>query len=216
MTTTLAPTSPEFGKLKALAQQVVSHKQWDAALVISLGGSLAVEANKLVALSGPQKQQLVLDVVKSVLIESVGASTAESAEKLKQLEFVVVSVLPASLELAISAARGKFDLKKHKKTCFAAFVACLPSLVSAAGGSAQQAQLVVRSVESAAEKFDPDLDLDGSLEASKPAFEQSNPLVESQKETIESTQAPPPQTNPEVVLEPREEVAIPPTESQKA
>lgn len=217
MTTSLAPTSPEFGKLQVLAQQVVSHKQWDAALVISLGGSLAVEANKLLNLSGPQKQQLVLDVVKSVLIESVGASTVESAEKLKQLQFVVESVLPASLELAISAARGKFDLKKHKRTCFAAFVACLPSLVSAAGGNAQQAQLVVRSVESVAETIDPELDLDGSLQKAKVdgSFEQSNPLVESQKQIPENKETPPPQTNPEVVLEPREAVATPPTESQK-
>jgi hypothetical protein len=208
MTTSLAPTSPEFCKLKELAQQVICHKQWDAALIVSLGGSLAVEANKLLTLSGPQKKQLVLDVVKAVLNESVTASTAE----LKQLQFVVESVLPASLDLAVAAARGKFDLKKTKRTCFAAFVACLPSLVSAAGGSKQQADLVVRSVEAVAEKVDPD------LEEKKPegSFEQSNPLVETQKETPENMQTPPPQTNPEVVLEPREAVATPATESQTA
>jgi hypothetical protein len=215
MAISLAPTSPEFGKLKKVAEQVVSHKQWDASLMISLAGSLAVEANTIVTLSGPQKKQLVLDVVKAVMTESVEASTAESAEKLKQLQFVAESVLPASLDLAVAAARGKFDLKKTKRTCFAAFLSCLPSLVSAVGGSSQQAQLVVRSVESVAEKVDPELDLDGSLQKTDGSFEQSNPLVESQKQTVENTEAPLPQTNPEVVLEPREGVTIPATESEK-
>jgi len=216
MTTSLAPTSPEFCKLKDLAQHLVTHKQWDAALIVSVGGSLAAEANKLVNLSGSQKKQLVLDVVKVVLNESVKASTAESAEKLKQLVFVVESVLPASLDLAVAAARGKFDLKKTKRTCFAAFVACLPSLVSSVGGSKQQAELVVRSVETAAEKIDPEFDLDGSLQKmTEGTFEQSNPLVETQKETPESTKTPQSQTNPEAVLEPREAEATPPTESQK-
>jgi len=215
MTTSLAPTSPEFCKLKNLAQQIVNHKQWDAALIVSLSGSLAAEANKLVDLSGSQKKQLVVDVVKFVLNESVRASNAESVEKLKQLVFVVESVLPASLDLAVAAARGKFDLKKTKRTCFAAFVACLPSLVSAVGGSKQHADLVVRSVESVAERIVPEFDLDGSLQK-KPegSFEQSNPLVGSQKETPESKETPPPQTNPEVVLEPREVVTTPATESQ--
>ncbi len=217
MTTFLAPSSPEFGKLKGLAQQLMNQKQWDAASLVSLGGSLAVEANALVHLSGLQKKQLVLDVVKAVMTESVGASTAELAEKLKGLQFVVDQVLPASLDLAVAAARGKFDLKKTKKSCFAAFVACLPSLVSAFGGSKQQADLVVRSVEAVAEKVDPELDLDGSLQK-KPegSFEQSNPLVASQKETPENKETPQPQTNPEVVLEPREEVATPATETQTA
>jgi hypothetical protein len=210
-----APTSPEFCKLKELALKVVSHKQWDAPLMISLGGSLAVEANKIASLSGSQKKQLVLDVVKDVMIESVGASTAESAEKLKQLNFVVESVLPASLDLAVAAARGEFDLKKAKRSCFAAFLSCLPFLVSAVGGSSQQAQLVVRSVEVVAEKIDPELDLDGSLQKADGSFEQSNPLVESQKQIVENTQAPLPQTTPEAVLEPREEVTIPATESEK-
>jgi hypothetical protein len=215
MTISLAPTSPEFCKLKVLAQKVVSHTQWDAPLMISLGGSLAAEANTMANLSGSQKKQLVLDVVKAVMIESVGASTAESEEKLKQLQFVAENVLPASLDLAVAAARGKFDLKKTKRTCFAAFLSCLPSLVSAAGGSSQQAQLVVRSVEAVAEKIDPELDLDGSLQKAGGSFEQSNPLVESQKQIVENTHAPLPQTNPEAVLEPREEGAIPATESQK-
>jgi hypothetical protein len=215
MTTTLAPTSPEFCKLKGIAQQIVTHKQWDAALLVSLAGSLAVEANMLVNLSGSQKKQLVLDVVSAAMTESVTASTAESAEKLKQLKFVVESVLPASLDLAVAAARGKFDLKKVKRTCFAACMACLPSLVSAAGGSKQQAELVVRSVEAVAEKIDPELDLDGSLQKADSVVEYSNPLVGSQKETVENTQIPLPQTNPEVVLEPREGADVPPTESEK-
>ena len=210
-----APTSLEFCRLKKIAQEVISHKQLDASLMISLGGSLAVEANTIVHLSGSQKKQLVLDVVRAVMIESVGASTAESEEKLKQLQFVAESVLPASLDLAVAAARGKLDLKKVKRTCFAAFLSCLPSLVSAAGGSSQQAQLVVRSVEAVAEKVDPELDLDGSLQKAPGLFEQSNPLVESQKAIVENTEAPRPQTNPEEVLEPREGVTTLATESEK-
>lgn len=210
MTTSLAPTSPEFGKLKQLASQIVSHKQWDAALIVSLGGSLAAEANKLTSLSGSQKKQLVLDVVKNVLNEFVKAATDVSEEKQKQLEFVVESVLPASLDLAVAAARGKFDLKKTKKTLFASCLRCIPVLVSAVGGSQSQANVVIQAVEKVAEKVDPEL-----VQVETKA-EPSSQVVEEAEKKVEQTETPQQVVNPEVVLEPREDVNAPPTDDQKA
>lgn len=212
MTIAFSPSSPEFGKLKAVAQQLVSHKQLNASLLVSLSGSLAAEANKMIGLSGSQKKQLVLDVVMSIVV-----STDLSEEEKKQLVFVVEHVLPASLDLAVDAARGKFDLKKVKKSCFSSFLACLPFLVSAAGGSSQQAQLVVRTVESVAAKVDEDLVVTAPpAEPVVPVVEQSNPLVEKAEETKENIETLPPQTNPEVSEDKNVVQDTPATENQTA
>lgn len=148
-------TSLEFGKLKDLAKGLMSQKQWDAASLVSLAGSLASEVNKLVSLSGPQKKQLVLDVVKSVFDEAVSkapsGSPLASPETVKSLMFVLDFAVPASLDLAVAAARGKLDLKKVKKTAITSCLACLPFLLKAGGVSSQQ----VQAIESVAKQLAP-------------------------------------------------------------
>lgn len=201
----LSSSSPEFCKLKAIAEQVTSRKQWDAAFVVGLGGQLAVAANALIHLSGSQKKQLVLDVVKSEV-----AAIDGSEETRKELLFVAESVLPACLDLAVDAARGKLDLKKVKKSCFAALRACLPFAASAAAASSKEAALVVRTVQQVVEP----LAAAASVPES-PKAEHATPPVESHSPKVVEQESPPPQTNPEVVLEPREEQATPATESEK-
>jgi hypothetical protein len=159
----LAPSSPEFGKLKKVALEVMSQKEWSAPSLVALGGHLAADVNQLSGLSGSQKKQLVLDVIKVALHEAVekaidlSGSPLASAEHVKSLNFVVEHALPASLDLAVAAARGQLDLKKVKKSIFVGFLACLPSLVAPCGVSSAQAAMIAAQVEKIAEKVDPSL-----------------------------------------------------------
>ncbi len=145
--------NPEFDRLKSVAQTLMSQKQWDAASLVALAGSLAAEVNKLVSLSGSQKKQLVLDVVKAVFQEAVEKASPSSPlgnpEAVKSLTFVLDFAVPASLDLAVAAARGHLDLKKMKKTAIAGCFACLPFLLKAGGVSAQQS----KAIEAAAKKL---------------------------------------------------------------
>lgn len=220
MSLLVSHTSPEFGKLKTVAQQFVS-KKWTVDQVISLGGVLAAEANTFSSLSGSQKKQLVCDVLKEVLNESVKVSTDQlgsvSKEELAQLLFVVDSVLPASLDLAVSAARGKLDLKKAKKSCFSALLVCIPFVSSKLGASSAQSGLVIRQLKEVAAKVDPTLVESAPEEAPKePVPEvQSNPLSVSEV-LVEQKETPPHESSPEVVEAPREEIKTPETENQTA
>ncbi len=119
-----------LSQLKASGRKWMSQREWNSASLISLGGSLAAEVNAVSSLSGPQKQTLVVLAVKELVKESVKGSTGELA-KAQQLLQIADDVLPACLNLAVSAARGKLDLKKIdlkrvQKTCFA----FLPSLLT--------------------------------------------------------------------------------------
>ena len=149
----LSPTSLEFGKLKTVAQALMSQKEWTPAAVVALGGSLAAEVNSLVQLSGSQKKQLVLDVIKAVLLEAVEKTTdlsgapLASKEFVQSLLFVLESVLPASLDLAVAAARGQIDLKKVKASVFVGFLSCLPIALGFCGASRAQAQMAVAAVK---------------------------------------------------------------------
>jgi hypothetical protein len=229
MSTALSNLSPEFGILKKIAQDAVIGRKFSADLVISLGGTLAAEANKLSSLSGSQKKQLVCDVVKTVLHESVEKSTAGSAlvskDDAEKLLFVVDSVLPASLDLAVAAARGKFDLKKAKKTCFSSLLLCVPFVASKLG-FASQSSVIVEQLKVVAAKVDPEL-VKVEVEAPKESppvveapkesspVESSNPEVKSDPPASENTETPPQQNNHEATEEPHEEVKIPETDSEK-
>jgi hypothetical protein len=182
------PVNPEFDRLKSIAHSIMSQKQLDAASLIALGGSLAADVNKLAGLSGLQKKQLVLDVIKSCLKESIekaadlSGSPLSSAETVQSLNFVVDYALPASLDLAVAAARGHLDLKKVKASAVAGCFAGLPVLLGLCGASKAQIQVV----ESVAKKVAP------AVVGLEPDI--SNPMLENQekKEKKSSdTQTPP-------------------------
>lgn len=141
-----SPTNPEFDRLKDLAKAIMSQKQWDPASLVSLAGSLASEVNKIASLSGSQKKDLVLDVIKSAFHEAVEkaapGSPLAAPETVKSLMFVLDFAVPASLDLAVAAARGKLDLKKVKKTAITGCLACLPFLLKAGGVSSHQAEAI--------------------------------------------------------------------------
>ena len=203
------PTSPEFDRLKSFARSLMSQKQWDASSLVALAGSLAGEVNKISSLSGPQKKQLVLDVVKSVFQEAVEkaspASPLASAETVKSLNFVLDFAVPASLDLAVAAARGQLDLKKVKKTAVAGCLACLPFLMKSAGASAQQAAIVETMAKNLVAEPEPESDKTNPLletdEAKKKTDETETPQQKNSLEggvvirVPEATPEPPSQTS---------------------
>lgn len=155
--TATANTNPEFDKLKGVALQIMSQKLWSGASLVELGGSLAVEVNRLTTLSGPQKKQLVLDVIRQVLQESVkkaidvSGSPLASAEMVSSLNFVLDHALPASLDLAVAAARGQIDLKKPEvveAVAYSGCMSCLPFALGLFGVSRDQAQQIVGAIDS--------------------------------------------------------------------
>lgn len=181
----LSAPNPEFDRLKSVAQSLMTQKQWDAASLVSLAGSLAGEVNKLTSLSGSQKKQLVLDVVKAVFQEAVEkaspSSPLVSAETVKSLNFVLDFAVPASLDLAVAAARGQLDLKKVKKTAIAGCLACLPFLLKAGGVSAAQTKVIESVVKNVVSEPEPAVALEN-----KPS-----PKTESSEEKPAETETPP-------------------------
>lgn len=179
---TAGPTSPEFDKLKSIAQGIMSQKQWDAGSLIALGGSLAAEVNKIAGLKGQQKKQLVLDVIKAVLKEAVekasdisGSSPLASAETVQTLNYVVEFALPASLDLAVAAARGELDLKKVKAAAVTGCLSGLPFLLGLCGASKTQ----IQAVESVAKQIAPEVLAD-----------KSNPLLETHPKKSSESETP--------------------------
>ena len=112
----------EISELVELVKKTHGTTEWNVAEVIRIGGLLAAKVNTIKELSGKEKGKLVADALKAAFDElekneAVGL-TEENLKALKarfdQLKAAVDDVLPASLELAISAARGGLDLKKVK------------------------------------------------------------------------------------------------------
>lgn len=127
--------------LLTLVKEAQGVQAWDVQAVIRIGGLLAVHVNSLQGLSGQEKQKLVCSVIKLALEESKKKELAETgkteeektaiSERYAKLSFAVEDALPASLDLAVSAARGKIDLKKVKKSVWVQlFSCCADSAVS--------------------------------------------------------------------------------------
>lgn len=124
----------ELQELLDLVKQIQGTKSWDVTSIIQIGGVLAAKVNTLQGLTGLEKQKLVCSVIKLVLDEcekkekeETGKTDEEKtaiSERYGTLRSAVEDVLPATLELAVSAARGKLDLKKVKKSVWVQLCSC--------------------------------------------------------------------------------------------
>lgn len=156
----------EVSELVELVKKTQGTTEWDVAAVIRVGGVLAAKVNTIANLSGKEKGKLVADALKAAFDElekneAVGLSE-ENLKALKarfnQLKAAVDDVLPASLELAISAARGGLDLKKVKPSfwihlgscCAKAAVSVLVKEKVISEETAKKAADVVATVETVA------------------------------------------------------------------
>lgn len=137
----------------------------DSGALVSVGVKLAARVNALKDLSGAQKRDLVV----VVLIRALGILKAEELSKAagecsqvesiearySKLESVVREAVPAAIEAAIDAARGKLNLKKMKPSVLLRYCSCFASqavaVLSSAGvisaEDAKKADLIVRKVE---------------------------------------------------------------------
>ena len=91
---------------------------------LRLAVTLAQEVNAIQALSGSEKKAIVLDILK----QAVQKSTLSNDQKTELLG-LLQTVVPATLDIAVSVARGGFSLQKPKVGCVAAL--CRMLLVAA-------------------------------------------------------------------------------------
>jgi hypothetical protein len=114
-----------------------------------LAVTLAQEVNAIRALGGNEKKAVVLDILK----QAVQKSPVPEAQKTELLE-LLKTVVPATLDIAVSVARGGFSLAKPKVGCVAAlFRSCLavapidPKLKEMASGVLNKAEAVAKAIE---------------------------------------------------------------------
>lgn len=124
----------ELDELVALVKKTQADKALDITSLVSLAGIVSVKINTVQNLSGKEKMAVVCKVLKKALAEVEAKECAEAGKSeedvaaLKQrfadLQKAVDDVVPASLELALSAARGSLDLKKVDPSFLARLLSC--------------------------------------------------------------------------------------------
>lgn len=195
-------------ELVNFAKQSQGQLVWDTSSLIRVSGQLAVKVNALKNISGQEKQKLICQVLKRVLEEvekkEVSEETTEEkkkalTEQFASLKKVVDDVIPASLDLALAAARGKLDLKKVKMSVWVKyFSCCVRSVVTALASTnvisdqqAKQATDALAAVEAKAVETAEKMDASASeadakeKEEDKTKFEQVNPMHKEGEETKE-------------------------------
>lgn len=129
----------ELQDLVALAKESKGSGGWTPAVLIRVGGILAAKINAIQNLSGTEKLKLVQRTLLQVLAEAENKEIAElnlSKDEVQKihdrydvLESAIAEVLPASLELALKAARGGLDLKKIKPSTWVKLCSCFATSV---------------------------------------------------------------------------------------
>ena len=115
--------------LQFIREKTVGRK-WDAETCLRVGAELAVKVNGVSNLNGSEKKKLIVDLILRVLKEAEDkekegkSDTTQITERYDQLEKTVKDVLPTSLELIVSASRGKLDLKKVKPSVWMRYCSC--------------------------------------------------------------------------------------------
>ena len=129
----------ELAELVDLAKECKGPGAFQPATLIRIGGILASKINAVENLSGSEKLKLVQRILLQLLAEAENKEIAEpnlTKEHIQKihaqydlLEAVVSDAVPASLELAIQAARGRLDLKKIKPSSWVKACSCFASTV---------------------------------------------------------------------------------------
>lgn len=129
----------ELNELVALAKESKGPGNWTPGSLIRVGGILASKINTIQNLSGSEKLKLVQRVLLQLLAEAENKEIAETGlstdeiqkihDRYDVLENVVSESLPASLELALNAARGRLDLKKVKLSVWVKMCSCFATSV---------------------------------------------------------------------------------------
>lgn len=197
----------EVKDLVNFAKEAQGVKEWDTPSLIRIGGLLAVKVNAIKNLNGQEKQKLICQVLTVVLgdienkeLNEPGKSEDDKksiVDQFARLKKAVDDVVPASLELAISAARGKLDLRKVKMSVWVRYFSCcinsaVTVLVANDVISQAQAKQVTKTLDVVEEKAsDAAAVYDSTTSASsspvpaepKMEFEQQNPMHATSQES---------------------------------
>jgi hypothetical protein len=129
----------ELQELLSVAKESKGPGNWTSASLIRVGGILAGKVNSIENLSGTEKTKLVQRILIQLLAETEKKEVEEpglSKDEIQKihdrydvLENIVAETLPASLELAINAARGRLDLKKVKPSTWVKMCSCFATAV---------------------------------------------------------------------------------------
>ncbi len=129
----------EISELVTLAKDCKGPGNWTSSSLIRVGGILAGKVNGIQNLSGTEKLKLVQRILLQLLAETENKEIAEPGlskediqaihDRYDTLEAVVADAVPASLELAIKAARGGLDLKKIKPSTWVQMCSCFATTV---------------------------------------------------------------------------------------
>ena len=184
----------ELQELIAVAKDCKGPGNWTSASLIRVGGILAGKVNTIQNLSGTEKLKLVQRILLQLLAEAETKEIAEpnlSADDIQKihdrydvLENIVGETLPASLELAINAARGRLDLKKVKpstwvKLCSCVGTAVVHQLASMNLISEAHATQARRAIVAVQEKMETVVKAKEEAEEKKPEEKQEAPPKES-------------------------------------
>ena len=195
----------ELTELVALAKDCKGPGNWTSSSLIRVGGILAGKINGIQNLSGTEKLKLVQRILLQLLGEAENKEIAETGlskeeiqsihDRYDTLEAVVADAVPASLELAIKAARGTLDLKKVKLSTWVKLCSCFVTgvvhqLASMNLISETHATQTRRLLSSATEKVvavvavkEAEVSLVNQEKVEEPASKVSEP-VEETKETV--------------------------------
>jgi len=107
--------------LEKVVKSFLGERAWSVELVLRVGTELAQAVNKYSSLTGKEKSDLVCQTILKMLedgekvekeLMEVSTDSGKSKVPWEDCKKVVKTLLPATLDLIVSAARGKFDLQK--------------------------------------------------------------------------------------------------------
>lgn len=149
----------ELSTLVQVAREIQGTQAWDSAAILRVGTALAIKINTLENMTGPEKQKLVCRILNQLLQEVEEKEKSEDGrteedklaitQRFDKLQKMVEEVLPVSLELVVSAARGKIDLKKVSPSVWKQMCSCFAtSAVAVLASHDMISEAQVKKVES--------------------------------------------------------------------
>ena len=145
---------------------------------LRLAVTLAQEVNAIQALSGSEKKAIVLDILK----QAVQKSTLSNDQKTELLG-LLQTVVPATLDIAVSVARGGFSLQKPKVGCVAALCRMLLVVAPIDPKLKEMASSAINKTEQLATAIEDGKPVSEVAKAAVPAVEAAVAEVKTQVET---------------------------------
>lgn len=189
----------QYQELEQFVREKASLRKWDAETCLRIGAELAVKVNAVQNLSGGEKKKLVVELILQGLREAEEKEKAGKEDttaivaRYDQLEKVVKETLPVSLDLIISASRGKLDLKKVKPSVWAKACSCfVKGVVTVLVSQKVLSEEAGKKVTEGIEKVDDQVA--AALDAKSSATEETVAVKENPMLTVRSVEVSEPST----------------------